>query len=85
MLPDYPQSLHFGLIFGHFEGAPSRRMLKELAGHLWASTVNKNEAIMRHHLATVVEEISSDGSATSLSSRPLVACHMPFRLIHFTI
>ena len=83
MLPDYLQSFHFGLFFGHFEGARSRRMLKELAGHLRASTANKHDAIMRHHLATLAEKVSSDGSATSLSSRPLVDSHMPVHLIHF--
>jgi len=75
----------FSVILAHFEGPRSRRVLKELAGHLQASTLDQNETIMWHHLATMAEKVSSDGSAISLNSQPLVDPHMPFRLIHFTI
>jgi len=51
----------------YVEGPRFRRVLKELAGHLRASRLNKNEAIMWHHLATMAEKVSSDGSANSVS------------------
>ena len=75
----------FSLIWPHFQGSRSRRVLKELAGHLRASTLHKNDPIMWHHLATMAEKASSDGSAISLNSKPLVDPHTPFRPIHFTI
>ena len=86
--PGGPRSLHFEFIcvyFSHFEGPLPRRVLKELAGHLRPSTFHKNEPIMWHHLVTMVEKVSSDGSATSLNSKPLGNPHKPFRPIHFTV